>query len=72
MAVKLSPPPDADVVRVSIGARSYEAKGGTWTIEDDDADDLRRAGWRDAPAGGSQASSTPVVTPTPEASDANP
>jgi hypothetical protein len=73
MAVELTPPSGADVVRVSVGARTYEATGSTWLIEEQDADDLRRSGWRDAPAGNAPvASPDPVVIPTPEATDANP
>lgn len=71
MVVKLQPPAGSDVTRVSIGARTYEPKGGSWTIEDIDADDLRRAGWQDVPS--ADASSTAAVeTPTQEPSDANP
>lgn len=70
MAVKLQPPAGSDVTRVSIGARNYEPKNGAWNIDEIDADDLRRAGWQDVPS--TDASSTvTVVTPTPEATDAN-
>jgi hypothetical protein len=71
MSVELTPPMGANVVRVSVGARTYEATGNAWLIEEQDADDLRRAGWRDAPAGTSEASPDLVVIPTPEATDAN-
>ena len=70
MAVKLQPPEAEDVRRVSIGARTYEPKGGSWNIDDIDADDLRRAGWQDVPSA-DKASTVTVVTPTPEATDAN-
>lgn len=52
MAVRMRPPEGADVKRVSVGLRTYEpGKAGTWTIEEIDADDLRRAGWQDEPSG---------------------
>lgn len=70
MAVKLQPPEAQDVKRVSIGARTYEPKGGSWTIDDIDADDLRRAGWQDVPSA-DKASTVAVETPTQEPSDAN-
>ena len=71
MAVKLQPPIGSDVKRVSIGARVYEPTGGAWDIQEIDADDLRRAGWQDVPSTDASSTNT-VVTPTPEATDANP
>jgi hypothetical protein len=71
MAVKLQPPAESDVTRVSIGPRAYEPKGGAWNIDEIDADDLRRAGWQDVPSTDASSTNT-VVTPTPEATDANP
>jgi hypothetical protein len=56
---------------VSIGPRAYEPKGGAWNIDEIDADDLRRAGWQDVPSTDASSTNT-VVTPTPEATDANP
>lgn len=67
MATKLTPPQDADVRRVSIGARVYEPKSGVWTIDENDADDLRRLGWQDVPA-----AKPPVTTVTLESANANP
>lgn len=66
MAIKLTPPADSDVRRVSIGARVYEPKSGVWTIEDNDADDLRRLGWQDVPA-----AKPTVTTVTSESANAN-
>jgi hypothetical protein len=71
MAVKLQPPAESDVTRVSIGPRAYEPKDGAWNIDEIDADDLRRAGWQDVPSTDASSTNT-VVTPTPEATDANP
>lgn len=71
MAVKLQPPAESDVTRVSIGARVYEPTDGAWNIDEIDADDLRRAGWQDVPLTDASSTNT-VVTPTPEAIDANP
>jgi hypothetical protein len=71
MAVKLEPPIKSDVKRVSIGARVYEPTDGAWDIDEIDADDLRRAGWQDVPLTDASSTNT-VVTPTPEATDANP
>ena len=51
MAVRMRPPEGADVITIAIGARTYvPGKGGDWTIDDNDADDLRRAGWHDVPS----------------------
>lgn len=71
MAVKLQPPAESDVTRVSIGPRVYEPNSGAWIIDEMDADDLRRAGWQDAPSTDASSTKT-VVTPTLEAIDANP
>ncbi len=67
MATKLTPPQDADVRRVSIGARVYEPKSGVWTIDDNHADDLRRLGWQDVPA-----PKLSVTAVTSEGANANP
>ena len=68
MAVKMRPPEKADVITIAIGARTYvPGKGGAWTIDDNDADDLRRAGWQDVPSADAAPADTTADAPAPEA-----
>jgi hypothetical protein len=63
----MKPPEGADVVSISIGSRTYVAdKGGVWSIESVDADDLRRAGWQDV-SSANAAKAINVASATPEA-----
>ena len=68
MAVKMRPPDGADVKRVHVGLRTYvPGKAGTWTIDDNDADDLRRIGWQNASASDEAKADSPADVPAPEA-----
>lgn len=65
---RMRPPAGADVRRVSSGSRTYvPGRGGAWMIDDEDADDLRRAGWADdVPAATGEGSAAPAPASAPE------
>ena len=68
MSVTLRPPEGADVITIAIGARTYvPGKGGAWTIDENDADDLRRAGWQDVPSADAVTVDQTADVPAPEA-----
>ena len=68
MSVTLRPPEGADVITIAIGTRTYvPGKGGAWTIDDNDADDLRRAGWQDVPSADAVTADKTADAPAPEA-----